>query len=326
MRLPAHALMWLLSLSSLSGCGAGARFTAGRKDYALYRETRVASTPERRLAASGRYLKELPNGRFRAEVAQRFAVTEPRFFALAYDRPSLLRAYLRALPEGPHAKDAAARLDEFGLLNRFRARDVATSESSLQRIQSGLEAAENARQALIREFSTLSSLMARSRLGVPTSELDHELIFRFRLSPPVGTCVETRCTKAFHFEYAVPEAGRLAPRAADFWLTLWLERGNVVGISLSGDGLFTRLGEAVDRVAIADSNLLARTEAIARAAQLVDNATSAAFPSADCAKEVIAPVVLARECRGLRFLVTAAIEPGQQDRVEVLSAAPTPKP
>lgn len=316
MRLWICALPWLLALSS---CGAGARLTADRKDYALYRETRVASTPEQRLAASGRYLKELPNGRFRAEVERRFAVTEPRFFALAHDRPSLLRAYLRALPDGPHAKDAAARLDEFGLLNRFRARDAATSESSLQRIQSRLEAAENARQALIREVVTLSSLMARSRLGVPTSELDHELIFRFRLSPPAGTCVEGRCSKAFHFEYAVPAAGKLVPRAADFLLTLTLEHGNVVGISLSGNGLFTRLGEAVDRVGIAESNLLARTEAIARAAQLFDNATSSAFPGADCPKEVIAPVVLARECGGVRFLVSAATEPGQHDRVEVLA-------
>ena len=52
----------LALLLPLAGCGAGARLTADRKDYTLYRETRVAGTPEQRLAASGRYLKEMPEG------------------------------------------------------------------------------------------------------------------------------------------------------------------------------------------------------------------------------------------------------------------------
>ncbi len=316
----------LALLLPLGGCAVGARLTADRRDYALYRETRVGASPEQRLAASGRYLKEEPNGRFYAEVAQRFAQSEARFFAQAYDRPSLLRAYLRALPDGPHAKDASARLDEFGLLNRFRARDRAASESFVQRVESDLVRAENGRQALVREVTTLASLMARAQLGVPTSELEHELIFRFRLSPPAGTCVESRCTKTFHFDYAVPEAGKLTPRAADFRLAFELEHGNVVGMSLSGRGLFTRLGEAVDRVAIASSNLLARTESIARAAQLFDNATSSAFPGAECQRDVIAPVVLARECRGVRLTVIAALEPAQDDRVEVVRAAPEKGP
>jgi hypothetical protein len=316
----------LALLLSLPGCALGARLTADRRDYVLYRETRVAASPELRLAASGRYLKERPNGRFHAEVAQKFMESEARFFAQAYDRPSLLRAYLRALPDGPHARDAAARLDEFGLMNRFRARDAAASESFVKRVESELVGAENGRQALVREVTTLASLMASSRFGVPTSELQHELIFRFRLSPPAGSCLESRCTKAIHFEYAVPDAGKLIPRAVDLVLAFQLERGNVVGMSLSGRGLFTRLGEAVDRVAIANSNLLARTESIARAAQLLDNATSGAFPGAQCQREVIAPVVLARECRGLRLTVTAALDPGEDDRLEVLMVAPVARP
>jgi hypothetical protein len=319
-----------LSLSPLlllSGCAVGARLTADRKDYALYRETRVASTPEQRLAASGRYLKELPDGRFRSEVARRFAQSEPRFFAQAYDRPSLLRAYLRALPDGPHAKDAGSRLEEFGLLNEFRARDRAASESFLHRVESELALAEKGRQRMVREISTLVSLMAHTRsFGAPSSELDQELSHRFGLSQPAGTCAESRCTKMLHFAYAVPDAGQLTPRTLDCLLSLELSHGNVIGISLAGRGLFTGLGEALDRVAIKSSNLLARTEAIARAAQLFDNATSSAFPSAECKKEVVAPVVLARECGGLRLLVSAATEPDQDDRVEVVATAFTKRP
>jgi hypothetical protein len=320
-------LRLLASLLLLGGCGVGSRLTADRKDYTLYRETRVGATPEQRLAASGRYLKELPNGRFRSEVERQFAQTEPRFFAQAHDRPSLLRAYLRALPDGPHAKDASARLEEFGLLNKFRARHQAASESFVQRVESELVSAERGRQSVVREVSTLVSLMARTRsFGAPTSELDDELIYRFRLSPPAGTCAESRCAKSFHFGYAVPEAGKLAPRALDIVLSFELDRGNVTSISLAGRDLFTRLAEAMDRIAISSSDQLARMEAIARAVQLVDNATSSAFPDPGCRKDVIAPVVLARECGGVRLLVRAAIEPGEDDRVEVMATAFAKRP
>src|SRR5690349_17957096 len=76
--LPAEGRMSKLALllallAGTSGCAAGARLTADRRDYTLYRETRVAATPELRLGASGRYLKEEPNGRFRAEVERSFA-------------------------------------------------------------------------------------------------------------------------------------------------------------------------------------------------------------------------------------------------------------
>jgi hypothetical protein len=309
-------------LACASGCAAGARLTADRRDYALYRETRVAATPALRLGASGRYLKEQPNGRFRAEVERSFARAEPRFFAQAYDRPSLLRAYLRVLPDGPHAQAAYARLDEFGLLNKFRARNAAASEAFVKRVESELVGAEKGRQELIREVSSLVSLMVRTRsFGAPTSELDHELIFRFRLSPPAGVCEDARCTKPVHLAYAVPSAGKLVPRELSGLLSIELARGNVAGFSLSGREMFSRIAEAIDRKPIESSNLLARTEGIARAVQVFDNATSAAFSAPECKKDVIAPVVLLRECGGVRMTVTAALEPGQEDRVDVVPVA-----
>ena len=313
----------LALLAGTSGCAAGARLTADRRDYTLYRETRVAATPELRLGASGRYLKEEPNGRFRAEVERSFARAEPRFFAQAYDRPSLLRAYLRALPDGPHAKEASARLDEFGLLNKFRARNAAASDAFVRRVEGELVAAENGRQTLIREISTLVSLMVRTRtFGAPTSELDHELIYRFRLSPPAGVCDDARCSKPLRFRYAVPDAGKLLPRELSGALSIELNRGNVAGFSLAGREMFSRIAEAIDRKPIESSNLLARTEGIARAVQVFENATSAAFSSADCKRDVIAPVVLQRECGGVRMTVTAASEPGQEDRVDVVAVPP----
>lgn len=320
MRRRTLALATALGLA-LGGCAVTSRVTASREDYALYRETRVAANLERRLAAGGRYLREQPEGRFRREVERWFAEAEPRFFAQAHDRPSLLRAYLRALPEGPHAKQAAARLEEFGLLNQFRARNTAASEAFVDRVQSELVAAEAGRQALLREVSVLASLLAKTRsFGQPTSELPHELIYRFRLSAPPGRCSEERCEKSLHFAYAVPDAGKLTPREVHLVLALDLERGLVRRVSLAGPALFSRLAEAVDRAPISSSNLLARTEGIARAVQILDNATASAFSAAECRREVIAPVVFTRACHGVTFTASAAVEPGGDDRVEISAA------
>jgi hypothetical protein len=307
---------------ALGGCAAASRVTASRDDYMLYRETRVAATLEQRLAAGGRYLRERPEGRFRREVERWFAEAEPRFFAQAHDRPSLLRAYLRALPEGPHAKQAAARLEEFSLMNQFRARNASASRAFAKRVEADLVAAEAGRQRLVREVSALATLLARTRsFGAPTSELPHELIDHFRLPAPAGSCSEERCAKSFRFAYAVPDAGKLSRREAEFVLALELERGLLRRMSLAGPALFNRLAEAVDRVPVSSSNLLARTEAIARAVQIFDNATASAFPAAECRRDVIAPVVFARECEGVAFTVSAALEPTGDDRVDVTSVS-----
>ncbi len=309
------------SLAWLTGCGVGNRMLASRQDYALYRETRVAPSAEARLTAAGRYLREEPEGRFRPEVRAWFEAFEARFFAEAHDRPSLLRAYLRALPHGPHADAAAARLVEFGLLNAYHDRREAASEQFILRAESELDHAEAARSDLLKVWSELFALLANVRsFGQPTSALDDQLIYRFRLEPPAGHCEVGTCSKPFTRPYWLPTKSGFVAREADFTLDFQLEAGGVERVSVSGFELFSRLTEVLDRVVLDPQNLLGRTEAIARALQFVENAIELGLPSAECRRDVVAPLILRRECRGVRFDMIVAVESGELDRVEVSRA------
>ena len=302
-----------LSLATLLlGCAVGNRVAAPRGDYALYRQTRVAKTPAERLGAGSRYLRELPEGRFRAEVRAWFEVAEPRFVADAHDRPSLLRAYLRELPSGPHAQQVRDRLEEFALMNAYRGRKAAERERFVQRVETEFAAAKAGRESLIETLSSLVSAMAKTQsFGQPPSALDPAL------SPAPETCSADRCERVFDMEYSVPTRQGLVPRTARLTLQIELQSGALVRIRLAGPELFTRLGEAVDRVVIEPDNLLGRTEAIARTQQVVENALEPTLPSSECRRDVVAPVVLSRTCHGISLAVIVATQPGELDRVEV---------
>lgn len=304
----------------LLGCGVGNRLAAPRADYALYRETRVGKTPAQRLGAGSRYLRELPEGRFRAEVRAWFEAAEPRFVAAAHDRPSLLRAYLRELPNGPHAQQVRDRLEEFRLMNEYRGRKAAERERFVQRVESELAAAKAGRQQLIEQVKRVVSAMSATRsIGQAPSALEAALLEGFPLEAGESACSDTLCERSVEIEYAVPTRSGLVARAARLSLAIELEAGAVKRIRVGGPDLFTRLGEAVDRVAIESDNLLGRTEAIARAQRLIEIALEPALPSGECRRDVVAPVVLTRTCRGLSLAAVVATQPGEVDRIEVVA-------
>lgn len=307
---------WLPVALLLLGCSVGNRVAAPRADYALFRQTRVANSPAERLGAGSRYLRELPEGRFRAEVRAWFEVAEPRFVAEAHDRPSMLRAYLRELPNGPHAQQVRDRLEEFALMNEYRGRKAAERERFVQRVEAQFEAAKVGREHLIESVATLISAMAKTQtLGQPPSALDSAL------APASETCSAELCERVFDIEYSVPTRTGLVARSARLTLAIELTGGVVKRIRLAGPELFTRIGEAVDRVAIEPDNLLGRTEAIARTQQVVENAIESALPSGECRRDVVAPVVLSRSCRGVSLSLVVATQLGELDRAE-LTAQP----
>ncbi|MFZ5894130.1 MAG: hypothetical protein ACOY0T_23925 [Myxococcota bacterium] len=307
----------------LGACGVGNRLAASRSDYALYRETRVAATPEQRLAAGSRYLREQPEGRFRSEVRAWFEVAEPRFVQEAHDRPSLLRAYLRAMPNGPHAQAVRDRLEEFELLNQYREKREARSERLISRVEAELAKAQAERERFIAAVTGIVNALANVRsFGRPTQDLDDALIYRFRLEQPAGKCIGDACVKAFVLPYSVPTRDGLIARSASLTLAIDLEAGLVKRVRFAGPELFSRLTEAFDRVLLDPKDLLARTEAIARAIQLLENGLEPSLPSSECRRDVIAPVVLSRVCRGVALSMIVATEPGELDRIEVSAAAP----
>lgn len=311
--------------AALSACSVSNRLVANRTDYVLYRDTRTAPSLLARLRASDRYLREMPHGRFRAEVRAWFDRAEPRFFQDAHDRPSLLRAYLRAMPEGPHARAAADRLAEFELLNTYRARHEASNEAFLERVESEQAAAEAGRKRLLRTVSELTAELASIQtFGQPTSALDDRLIYTFRLEPPRGECNESHCAKTFRIEYAIPANKTLVQREAELVLSFDLEQGGVERAALEGPELFDRLAEAADRAPVRFDDFSARADAIARAVQLIGNSVDPQLPPGECQRPVVAPVVLARECRGVRFEVSAAMEAGGSDRLQIARVRSVP--
>ncbi|MGC4092046.1 MAG: hypothetical protein QM756_30020 [Polyangiaceae bacterium] len=315
-QLLALAMAWLVG-----GCALSNRMVASRDDYALYRRTRVAETPAERLGAGSRYLREQPNGRFRSEVRAWFEATEPRYLAEAHDRPSLLRAYLSQMPDGPHAQAVRDRLQEFDLLNEYRGKREVESERFVSRVEAELDKARSERDRFIQGVTSLVLLMAKTKsFGKPTSELDDTLIYRFRLESPVGRCDGDSCVKRFSYAYSVPTRSAPLPRTAELELGFELSQGLLRRVRLAGPELFSRLTEAVDRVLLDPKDLLGRTEAIARSIQILENTLEAELPSSECRRDVVAPVVLMRACRGVALTLEVGAEPGEPDRIEVTAS------
>ncbi len=302
----------------LSACASTARMTGDFGDYADYRRTRLATTLEQRLGASDRYLREYPDGDYREEVRAWFKPAEKRYFKLAWDNLPRLRAYLDAMPHGPHAEAVTDRITELDSRRVFADRREQRMLEHASGIETHLAMAAEQRREFLREFSTLARSLGKTRsFGAPTSELDSELLLRFRVRQPSGTCDGDRCSKEFSFPYSVPEDKILTDRAGRVTLEIVLERGLVQRLSLAGPELLTRLAEAVEVNAVPAGNPQAHAEALAHALDVLDDALEEPLPKARCAVDVVSPVVLARRCDGVKLEVVAGLEAGALDRLTI---------
>jgi hypothetical protein len=301
--------------------------TAEPADYEQYRRTRVAPTLEQRLTASFRYLRERSDGRWRAQVAAWFKHAEASYYAGATNSIARLEAYLAALPNGPHASSAAERLVELRLAEEYRRRRERRLLDEAREVEAKLGDAARMRGEFLSAFkSWVARLAAVRNFGVRTHELDHELIYEFRLREPAGRCATDLCTKALSFPYAIPEARRQAPRRAFLDVLLVLDDGAVVAARLAGPELWSRIGEALALGPVPPSAIQARTEAIARVVQVVSGAVEPVLPAVRCAVEAVSPVVLARECDGVRLEVLAAPSAEHDDYLEVRPVRGSAKP
>jgi len=299
------------------GCASTARVTGDFGEYAAYRRTRLAPTLEERLGASDRYLRDYPRGDYRDEVRAWFKPAEKRYFTLAWNNLPRLRAYLDAMPKGPHAEAVAERIEALEARRTFADRRDARMLAYASGIEARLDAAAAGRRELLREVGALARAMAKTRsFGEPTSELDSELLLRFRVRQPSGTCAGDRCTKQFSFAYAVPEHKNLVDRTATATLEIQLEHGLVRRLTLWGPELLTRVAEAVEVSAVSDSPQ-ARAEAIGHAVDVLDDALEEALPKAHCGADAVSPIVVLRRCDGVRFEASYGLEPGAPDVLTV---------
>ncbi|MCL4756302.1 MAG: hypothetical protein KJ015_39500 [Myxococcales bacterium] len=301
------------------GCGAATQgLTADPVDYELYRRTRTAKSSEARLSSSHEYLEKVPDGRWSQEVKSWFERAEPLYYARSARSVAGLEAYLATLPRGPHAKQAAERIAELTQADRMaRQRDAELLEEALG-VEAKLGDAEDMRRQVVREVSDWATRLGSiPSFGKPTSELPHETIHHYRVLEPPARCADERCLKSVSLPYAIPDGKRLSPRKVLFDVELTLYRGNVVRARLSGPELWSRLYEATDRRPVRAGDAQARTEAISRAVQVVESALAADFAAPSCQREAVSPVILARECRGVRVRMLAAPTPESDDELVV---------
>lgn len=308
-------LAWCAALAS---CASTARVTGDFGDYRSYRRARLGATLEERLGASQRYLRDYPHGDYREEVRRWLSPNEKRYFRLSWNNLPRLRAYLDAMPDGPHAEAVAERITELESRRVFADRRDRRMLDVARGFESRFAQAAEQRREFLREFSTLARLLGGTQsFGEPTSELDSELLLRFRVRQPPGTCAGDLCSKVFSFPYAVPDDKLLTSRVAEVTLQITLERGLVRELSLSGPELLTRLAEAVEVRAVPANSPQARAEALAHALDVIADALDAPLPKAHCEIDVVSPVVLARRCDGRRLEVVAGTEAGAKDRLSV---------
>ena len=190
-----------------------------------------------------------------------------------------------------------------------------------------LSGAEHQRALFLRGVSQWIDRLARlGPWGGPVGELGQDFLVVYTLQAPVARCDALSCVKQLSFPYVVPDRGAFAARSGEFDVVLGLNQGAVVRAEIVGHALFDRIAEASQLTRVGPGDSLARAEAIGRAVQVTGQALDATFPVARCAREAVSPVVLERECDGLRVRVVAAERPELPDRIEVVPSAPTAQP
>lgn len=311
-----RALVLLAALTT--ACGAGQQWTSGRDEYRLYRTTRVAPTAEQRLGAAHRYLSRYPDGVYRDEVRDYFVPAEEAYFYGSRDSLPKLRAYLAAMPDGPRAKAVASRIVELKSTLALAQRREQGFEDQVVRIESTLAGAAASRRGFLQELTEWARLLSGIRtFGEPASRLDRELVDRFGLSEAVGACDSDRCRKELALSFEVPDAGKLRRRELSGSVELELDTQGVVRARLAAKELMSRVGEVVELKPVAEADLQGRAEAIARAVTVFAGAIEASLPEARCGRAPVSPVVLLRECDGVRMSLVAATSSEEQDTLVV---------
>jgi hypothetical protein len=317
-------LVGLMALTLPACTEAWVRGGASLDEYGAYRRYRLAESVPTRLSASFDYLKAHPQGRWSNEVRRWFDEASEARVRAAWDDLGALKAFLTAVPAGAAARDAAERIVALELALTYEVRRAEAFDDHVRKLDRRLTEAKAGREQLIRALTTWAAHLARMRQwGHRTHELDHELIYDFRLTEPEGRCLtRQRCEKSMVFPYAIPEAKAQSERVALMDVVYALREGGLQEITVTGPELFTRVGEALFVRSISPRDLRGRMEALAQLLPLVSMAVEPYMPAERCHVDPVSPVVFHRRCEGTELLVVVATELTEEDR---LIARPIPR-
>ena len=314
--------VWFVSTAC---AGMTRQVTAGVDDYEAYRQFRMAPTFPEKLVAGWRYLRTNPRGHWREQVGDWFERADSAYYEQAQRNLMQLRVYLSLLPNGPNSELARQRvkqLEEEQEREWERDREL---DDEVVIMEIALEQAERQRNELLSAFLGFTKhLLAIESWGQPTWELDAPFLVDWRIREPRARCRRGRCVKTLNLPYAVPDALELAPRQAILDVVLELRQGNLARAVLTGPELFTRVGEAAQVQAIVPDDVMGRATAISEAMNLLEPLLDQRFPPERCAREAVSPVVVCRECDGLRVVVIASAAP-KEDRIVIEPAPAAPE-
>ncbi len=236
-----------------AGCDTGRAFTATPNDYADYRQVRVAGTFDERMAAMWRYVTTRPKGRFAAELRAEIEATEPIYYKARSQSPAGLNAYLAALPEGPHAKDAHAALLE----RRADVQREAQAEQATHAMMRRIDAEERGRKGVAGLVEWwVRALLDPAPWHGTFSDAPPELLARFRMAAPEPRCTSDEdgqsCEKKIVRTFRVRHESGEVDRELAMTITIQLDpEYHLERATLAGPGLGLRteeaaLGEASD--------------------------------------------------------------------------------
>jgi hypothetical protein len=160
--------------------------------------------------------------------------------------------------------------------------------------------------------------------GQATSALPHEFLHDFREVEPRAQCEAARCSKVVLLPYGVAAGGKLSWRELLFQVDVTLDRGSVAAASLEGVGLLDAVAEALQKRAVTRTDLQAKAEALGATMQLISIVVDGSLPADRCEKPAVSPVVLVRECDGVRLEIHVAQSDDAPDRIVMRPAVTGP--
>lgn len=305
-------LFAVAAFGALVACAPLRGTFAPSRDYADYREYRLAQAHGERLGAAWRYLRDHPRGEFNDEVARWFYPEEARFWNEAGRTPGGAAAYLELMPDGPHAEAERTFL---------RAFEIEKREGPL-RTQRALEAARKKAEAARRALGDAVELWTKRATHVdeafrqPLSVLHKTELGKFYDADPYPVCDAEGCSKFLSFTYAVPDVQTPLDRTVVLDVRVELTAGLVTGIALVLPKRgFTWWLEGAEGRNVDPADETTRTEAIALAKNRVEKVVRAAR-GGDCTTTE-ADAVRTILCGDLR--VTVGTTPTGDDVVHIVS-------
>ncbi len=316
---PVLALVLAVVASLSTACATVKPMFAASGDYAAYRRYRLAPSYGERLGAGWSYLRDQPDGEFHDEVERWFSPAEAQFFAEAGRTPGGALAYLKLMPDGPHATEEATFLRAFELekieapLREKRALDEARKKADVAR-----KALGDAIEVWTRRALTITTW------GAPLAKLDQvdRAVSDALTESPKAKCTSEACTKILYFTYAVPDASPPQDRVVPLVVRLELTEGVVVAMTITAPkGGFSWWLEGSEARGVDPFDVAQRNEALMRAKNRVEGIARAAANGSTCETHEDAA---ARTIVCGRLQTTIEADPNGDDIVRIVGVPSPP--